>query len=740
MIARKTTDRYIFSGYNKPVTNIFPNKNLSIEDVYELIISEKYLEPTDRIRNAGTKEKKGKIKAKELDYVTFSGLFSKRGKDGLIQHSNLFSVDIDNLSDSVNFDELKTNIAEALPPALMFTSPRGNGLKVIYKVSITEEDTHQKYFEAFTNFFKSELNITIDNSCSDVPRACFLCHDKEAYFNPETYPQDRSFLDTFCLELSAPFLEEIESSIEEIKKQTATINNTDNTGLTCWDDFNHRTSFLDVVSDELELVRETSEKYILKRFNATSSHSGYIFKDNNIMYLFSDATTTYSSRKAYTPFTAYCEKHHSGNLSLGAKDLYQKGYGDRIEAKKIELKSTSLIPIDFFPDFIKGFINEYIDVYNVPRDYIAASVIFSTAFAIGDKIELKGKYNNIPLLWLAIVGNVSSGKTDPLKTCLSYFTQKDSNSFKEYSLKSSEFNAYEKLPAKEKKLAPPVEKPYYFQYLLNDYTPEALFSAHSINERGISIYRDELKGWFDDFNRYSKSGEQSTMLSTWNRQPLTINRASKEPINIPEPCIYVCGGIQPELLKDLAKDSRAENGFLSRIMFAYPDLDEKQQYSTKKLKEDTISDYHKYLSLFTEMDEILNVTLSKEAEEVYAEWFNSNVEITNKEPKGYLKGVYGKLDVISLRLAVVVHGMKMACNENVSNVITFETMNIAIELTEYFRETALKVYTKIFEDKSSALMKKEVVKFCSSLGASQHEIAKAVRVTQPRVNQILKEL
>lgn len=740
MIARQKNDKYIFSGYNKPVTNIFPNKNLTIEDVYELIISEKYLEPTERIRNAETKEKKGTIKTKELDYVTFSGLFSERGKDGLLQHSNLFSVDIDNLSDSVNFYELKTNIVEALPPALMFISPSGNGLKVIYKISITQEDTHQKYFEAFTNFFKSELNITIDNSCSDVPRACFLCHDKEAYFNPKTYPQDRSFLDTFFKELSEPSLEEIESSIEEIKKHTATINNSDNTGLTCWDDFNNKTNFLDLVSDELELVNEKSEKYIIRRFGAKSPHSGYIFKDNNIMYLFSDSTTTYSSRKAYTPFTAYCEKYHSGDLSIGAKELYQKGYGDRIETKKVEVKSTSLIPIESFPDFIIDFINEYTEVYKVSRDYIAASVIFSTAFAIGDKIELKGKYDNIPLLWLAIVGNVSSGKTDPLKTCLSYFTKEDNVSFKEYNLKSSEFKAYEKLPAKEKKLAPSVEQPYYFQYLLNDYTPEALFRAHSINERGICIYRDELKGWFDDFNRYSNSGEQSTMLSTFYRQPMQINRASKEPINIPKPCIYVCGGIQPELLRDLAKDSRAENGFLSRIMFVYPDLDEKQQYSTKKLKEDTISDYHKYLSLFTEMDEILNVTLSKEAEEVYAEWFNANVEITNKEPKGYLKGVYGKLDVISLRLAVVVHGMKIACNENVSNIITFETMNIAIELTEYFRETALKVYTKIFEEKSSTLMKKEVVKFCSSLGASQHEIATAVKVSQPRVSKILKEL
>ena len=740
MKAKQTIENYTFSGYNKPITNKFPNRRLTIEDVYKLITSEKYLGPTERIRNAETKEKKGAIKANELDYVTFSGIFNERGKNGLIQHSNLFSLDMDNLNDSDNLDKIKNRIIEALPPSLMFVSPSGNGLKVIYKVSITEDDTHQKYFNAFTNFFQKELSLTIDNACSDIPRACFLCTDKAAYLNEKSYALDRSFLDTFYVDLKEPTIEEIDTSIEEIKKQTAKINTTNTTGLTCWDDFNNRTKIIDVVSDELEIVRENSEKYVLKRYNAASSHSGYIFKDNNIMYLFSDATSTYSSRKAYTPFTAYCEKHHNGDLSLGAKDLYQKGYGDRIETKKVEVESTSLIPTESFPDFIIDFINEYTDVYNVSRDYIAASVIFSTAFAIGNKIELKGKYDNIPLLWLAIVGNVSSGKTDPLKACLSYFTKEDNVSFKEYNLKSSEFKAYEKLPAKEKKLAPSVEQPYYFQYLLNDYTPEALFRAHSINERGICIYRDELKGWFDDFNRYSNSGEQSTMLSTFYRQPMQINRASKEPINIPKPCIYVCGGIQPELLRDLAKDSRAENGFLSRIMFVYPDLDEKQQYSTKKLKEDTISDYHKYLSLFTEMDEILNVTLSKEAEEVYAEWFNANVEITNKEPKGYLKGVYGKLDVISLRLAVVVHGMKIACNENVSNIITFETMNIAIELTEYFRETALKVYTKIFEEKSSTLMKKEVVKFCSSLGASQHEIAKAVRVTQPRVNQILKEL
>jgi hypothetical protein len=38
------------------------------------------------------------------------------------------------------------------------------------------------------------------------------------------------------------------------------------------------------------------------------------------------------------------------------------------------------------------------------------------------------------------------------------------------------------------------------------------------------IYRDELKGWIDDFGRYAKSGEQSNMLSTFNQLPVTYNR------------------------------------------------------------------------------------------------------------------------------------------------------------------------------------------------------------------------
>ena len=65
-------------------------------------------------------------------------------------------------------------------------------------------------------------------------------------------------------------------------------------------------------------------------------------------------------------------------------------------------------------------------------------------------------------------------------------------------------------------------------------------------------------------------------------------------------------------------------------------------------------------------------------------------------------------------------------------------MQTAINLTEYFRTTALKVYDKIFIDNIPTLNKKDVVKYCRSLGASQNEIAKAVKTSQQYIGKLLR--
>jgi len=701
---------YFFSVYKAPIKNTTPVGAFSIKDIYKVIISDKYKSVTENLRNAIDKATKSNIKATNLDYVTFSGIFTKRSLDSLKLHSNLFCIDLDDLQD---VERVKNRVIEKLAPSLSFVSPSGNGLKVIYKIEITETATHDKYYNAFEVFFKNELGIIIDEKCKDIPRACFLCHDKEAYYNSQSKPLDTSFIDTFFTEVK-----------NEPQAETLTDNKMIFDNLKTWLD--KKESFVNGNRNNyITQLAGACNRYGIPKHETEGYATDYAQNDFTISEIKATIASIYRN-------TTY---HNTASFETSTPYDYEP---EKVEVKN-ETIPTPLIPLDGLPKYLVSFINEYTEVYNVPRDYITASVIFSTALAIGNKLELKGKYDNIPLLWMAIVGNVSSGKTEPLKTCLSFFTEKDSNSFKDYKAGLNEYEIYDQLNKKEKENLTPVDKPFYFQYLLNDYTPEALYNAHTINNRGICIYRDELKGWLDDFGRYSKSGEQSTMLSSFYRQPMQINRASKEPINIDRPSIYISGGIQPEILKDLAKDNRAENGFLSRMIFVYPDLDKKQYYSDKRLKDETLKNYHKYLNAFATIRETVNLTLSSEAERIYSKWFNKNADMTNSEPSGYLKGVYGKLDVISLRLAIVVQGMDLICNQNTTTEITAKSMQTAIDLTEYFRATALKVYHKIFLDNAPQLNKKEVAKYCKSLGASQNEIASAIKTSQQYVGKILKE-
>ena len=52
--------------------------------------------------------------------------------------------------------------------------------------------------------------------------------------------------------------------------------------------------------------------------------------------------------------------------------------------------------------------------------------------------------------------------------------------------------------------------------------------------------------------------------------PLKIDRKHGPPIYIPDPCISVVGGIQPDILTELAHEAGRRDGFIERILWAYP--------------------------------------------------------------------------------------------------------------------------------------------------------------------------
>jgi hypothetical protein len=712
---------HVFSAYKAPIGNVKPHTTMTMANVFEYISGNTFERVTDEVRAITDVIEQGKYKTQNFHYVTFSGTFTSRANNKLKAHSGLLCIDVDKLD---NVAPLRLQIIEALPPSLLFVSPRGNGLKLVYKISINE-GTHLDYFFALRQFFSERFDTKIDDSCKDVSRACFLSHDPDAYFNDDDDTLlDKAFVDTFPLD--------IPHTPKKDKKSVTAPKNPQKIDVTAES----------TIFSKLKTWLEKKQQY------SDGNRHNYIVQ-------LSAACNRFGVQKSYveqqlTQYSDGCSDHIKTTIEGIYNDTSYHGTakfdndtpytfeGERQKLQPGEETPTPLLPIDGFPKPLQNFINEYTTIYNVPRDYIAASVLFSTGLAIGDKMELKGKYNNVPILWMSIIGNVSSGKTDPLDRCLQYFDDKDKLSYDVYNEQRRAYEANKELKKNEQD--PSVQLPAYFQYIVKDSTPEGLCNVHQANSRGFAIYRDELKGWLDDFNRYNKSGEQSTMLSSFYRISMSVNRAGKEPIRIENPCLFVAGGIQVDLLPDLAKDSRADNGFLSRIAHVYPDTDFKRPYNNGKLHPDTLPKFYRFLDTLASMPEVSDLTLSSEAESVYCDWFNDNARQTNEEPKGYLKGVYGKLDVIILRVAIILHGMKVVHDANTQDVISADTMKQAANIAEYFRRTALKVYHKIFIEKSDPKPdKKTVIKYLVDSGATQSEVSRILNVDQSYISRILKK-
>ncbi len=171
------------SFFQRPISNTIPSAEKSLVEIYHLIKGDKYALRTQSLRcQSDTKEAK-QYKAERFDYVTFSGVFSKRSDKSLIEHSGLLTIDFDDIEE---IEELRIVLLEDpyFETEMLFVSPSGNGLKWIIPIDLATH-THKEWVIAVGNYMEHSYGIAIDGSGKDPSRACFLPHDPEVYINPK---------------------------------------------------------------------------------------------------------------------------------------------------------------------------------------------------------------------------------------------------------------------------------------------------------------------------------------------------------------------------------------------------------------------------------------------------------------------------------------------------------------------------------------------------------------------------
>lgn len=128
-----------------------------------------------------------KAMKKKLPQAAISGVFSKRNKEGLIQHSGLICIDLDGKDNpDMCIEETKAMLAEMAEIAFVSVSVGGHGLFAI--IPIAYPNRHEEHFLSLQDDFKA-LGLTIDPACKDVCRMRCMSYDPAPIINttPKTY-------------------------------------------------------------------------------------------------------------------------------------------------------------------------------------------------------------------------------------------------------------------------------------------------------------------------------------------------------------------------------------------------------------------------------------------------------------------------------------------------------------------------------------------------------------------------
>jgi hypothetical protein len=393
-------------------------------------------------------------------------------------------------------------------------------------------------------------------------------------------------------------------------------------------------------------------------------------------------------------------------------DKYRIGVDDmEAEAEKLLKKGneiqeliTNRFPFEVFPIPIQQVITATNENLNFPIDFIGASLLYAVSVAVGNthSVEVKKGFQQSAVLYLAIVGRAGTTKSHPLSFALRPIVEQDKRTYRQYEQQRQEYEQAVNLSKKEREqqaIGEPI-KPVWQKFLLSDFTPEALAEVHKFNKRGIGVYADELAGWFKNFNRYNKGSEMEFWLSQWSGKPINIDRKTGEPVFIPLPFISVAGTIQKGILNELAKDSRTQNGFIDRILFVIPDNIKKECWSETDLppvvSENWESIISKLLSISVTNDDSLNpspevLKFTPEAKKVLFEWQKVNTDQCNEAENEAVSGIFSKMDMYILRLALILEMMRYACDDSDKQAVSIEAVQGAVKLVEYFKSSAVKV-------------------------------------------------
>ena len=415
---------------------------------------------------------------------------------------------------------------------------------------------------------------------------------------------------------------------------------------------------------------------------------------------------------------------------------------------------TPSFPLEIFPKAIRDIIEALEEYENYNVDFTSASFLTVFAAAMGNtwSVRFMTGWISRPIIYMVLVGSPSCGKTPPLQQAVAPLIKLDGEYDMIYCKEMETYRQWERMSAKQRdkhSLPEEMKMPQRKCHVVVDSTVEALIGALRDNPRGVLIYKDEIDSLLSNFNRYNGSDE-GYFLSLFSGTPFKYSRKSNnEHIFLANPYCSIIGSTQPGRLDEQFGGKRMMNGFSSRFLKVYPEIDKMPSWNDTAMPDGVLEEWgriiRKVVTVTPSTDQegkatSIELLFSQEAKLRVIQWKD---EVNNKAyaetDSDAVRALCGKLETYLVRFCLVIQIMHCICGESGMDKIEPGTAELAIRLTEYFRNMESRIapeietgildnrFTELLGNLRDSFTTAEAVREALQLGISESSVKRFLR-------------
>jgi hypothetical protein len=262
-------------------------------------------------------------------------------------------------------------------------------------------------------------------------------------------------------------------------------------------------------------------------------------------------------------------------------------------------------------------------------------------------------------------------------------------------------------------------------------------------------------------NKYRAGSDLEFWLDSWNNKEWFLDRKTAKSAMIDQMFIPILGGVQPSVFSDFYTSENEQNGFIDRLLIAFPEL-EVNRYNDDEMNpelitwySDVITNFYQYIKSWTKTNQDGDIdsnfcVFSTDAKKEWERIFNEITELENSDFENeYMKSMYPKQKSYIPRFALIIHLFDCFFKRDaLSIVVDKDSILKAEKISKYFVNNAKKVKIGNTVDKeinkeiklNSSKTDREICRelFSKNPNLKKQDLATKFKVSRQTINTWLK--